>query len=190
VQRIVDAAEKLKGKTVISPECGHAYTAIRWEGPNLVGKRFGFEVKHILEVLDELCAAGKIKTKDKIDERLTYHDPCQISRRGGVVDQPRKLIKEFATNFVEMPDAGVMNWCCGAGGGVSTNERADEIRVKVFQRKKDQIDAVAPDALVSACSNCRIHIEDGLEEYHMELPVLSLTETLAEHLDDTAEAQT
>ena len=32
VARIVDAAEKLKVKTVISPECGHAYTALRWEG--------------------------------------------------------------------------------------------------------------------------------------------------------------
>jgi len=187
VQRIVDAAEKLKVKTVISPECGHAYTALRWEGPNLIGKRFNFEVKHILEVLDELRATGRIKTKDKMTERLTYHDPCQIARRGGVLEQPRKLIKEFADNFVEMPDAGAMNWCCGAGGGVSSNERADEIRIKVFQRKKDQIDAVHPDALVSACSNCRIHIEDGLEEYHMELPVLSLTETLAEHLDDSVE---
>jgi Fe-S oxidoreductase len=187
VQRIVDAAEKLEVKTVISPECGHAYTALRWEGPNLVGKRFDFEVKHILEVLDELRASGKIKIKDKMSERLTYHDPCQIARRGGVLEQPRKLIREFADNFVEMPDAGAMNWCCGAGGGVSSNERADEIRIKVFQRKKDQIDAVSPDALVSACSNCRIHIEDGLEEYHMELPVLSLTETLAEHLDDSME---
>lgn len=187
VQRIVDAAEKLKVKTVISPECGHAYTALRWEGPNLVGKRFNFEVKHILEVLDELRTAGKIRTRDKMDQRLTYHDPCQIARRGGVLEQPRRLINEFANNFVEMPDAGVMNWCCGAGGGVSSNERADDLRIKVFQRKKDQIDAVNPDALVSACSNCRIHIEDGLEEYHMELPVLSLTETLAEHLDDSVE---
>ena len=58
VGRIVKAAEDLKVKCVISPECGHAYTAIRWDGPNLAGKPFGFEVKHILEVLDELSAAG------------------------------------------------------------------------------------------------------------------------------------
>ena len=83
-----------------------------------------------------------------------------------------------------MPDAGKMNWCCGAGGGVSTNERADELRLKVFQRKKDQLDAIGVDAMVSACSNCRIHLEDGLEAYHMDIPVLSLTETLAEHLAD------
>ncbi len=186
VQRIVSAAELLKVKAVISPECGHAYTAIRWEGPNLVGKRFGFEVKHILEVLDELREAGKLKLKDKLKKRLTYHDPCQVSRRGGVIDQPRNLINEFTDELVEMPENGALNWCCGAGGGVSANERSDELRVKVFQRKKDQIDAVSPDALVSACSNCRIHIEDGLEKYHMELPVMSLTETLAEQLSEEA----
>jgi Fe-S oxidoreductase len=61
VQRIVDAAEKLKVKTVISPECGHAYTAIRWDGPNLVGKKFSFKVRHILKILDELREQGRLK---------------------------------------------------------------------------------------------------------------------------------
>ncbi|MFV9614831.1 MAG: (Fe-S)-binding protein [Gammaproteobacteria bacterium] len=182
VQRIVDAAEKLKVKTVISPECGHAYMAIRWDGPNLVGKAFNFKVRHILEVLDEFRKDGRLKISGKEEQRLTYHDPCQISRRGGVIDQPRNLINMFSDNFVEMPDTGKMNWCCGAGGGVSSNERADEIRLKVFQRKKDQLDAIRPDAIVSACSNCRIHLEDGLEEYHMDIPLVSLTETLADHL--------
>jgi Fe-S oxidoreductase len=182
VQRIVDAAEKLKVKTVISPECGHAYMAIRWEGPNLVGKPFNFRVRHILEVLDDLRKKGRLKTTGKESQKLTYHDPCQISRRGGVIDEPRNLIDMIADNFVEMPETGKMNWCCGAGGGVSSNERADEIRLKVFQRKKDQLDAIKPDGIISACSNCRIHLEDGLEEYGMDIPLLSLTETIAEHL--------
>jgi Fe-S oxidoreductase len=184
VQRIVDAAEKLKVKTVISPECGHAYMAIRWEGPNLVGKPFTFKVRHILEILDEFRKDGRLKITGKETQKLTYHDPCQISRRGGVINEPRNLIDLFSDNFVEMPDNGKMNWCCGAGGGVSSNERADEIRLKVFQRKKDQLDAIKPDAIVSACSNCRIHLEDGLEEYGMDIPLMSLTETLAEHLAD------
>jgi len=190
VQRIVDAAEKLRVKTVISPECGHAYMAIRWDGPNLVGKKFGFKVRHVLEVLDDLRQQGRLKTSGMEKGKLTYHDPCQISRRGGVIDEPRRLIDMVSDNFVEMPDHGKMNWCCGAGGGVSANERADEIRLKVFQRKKDQFDAIRPDAIVSACSNCRIHLEDGLEEYNMDIPLLSLTEMIAEHLagDDRAGA--
>jgi len=182
VQRIVDVADKLRVKTVISPECGHAYMAIRWDGPNLVGKPFNFKVRHILEVMDDLRQQGRLKTATKESQKLTYHDPCQISRRGGVIDEPRRLIDMISDDFVEMPDGGKMNWCCGAGGGVSANERADEIRLKVFERKKAQLEEVKPDAIISACSNCRIHLEDGLEEHNMDIPLLSLTESIAEHL--------
>jgi Fe-S oxidoreductase len=184
VQRIVDAAAKLKVKNVISPECGHAYMAIRWEGPNLVGKPFPFKVIHILELLDDLRQQGRLKLKDKVKGSLTFHDPCQIARRGGILEQPRHLLKELVNSFVEMPESGQMNWCCGAGGGVSSNERADELRIKAFQRKKSQLDQIKVDGLVSACSNCRIQMEDGLEAYHMDLPILSLTETIADHLAD------
>lgn len=184
VMRVVNAAEKLQVKTVISPECGHAYTAIRWEGPNLIGRRFGFKVQHILEVLDELRAAGLLKTEGLDETKLTFHDPCQLVRRGGVIDQPCNLLNMIASNFVEMPDAGIMNWCCGAGGGVSANENADEIRLKAFDKKKWQLEGMGVEALVTACANCRIHLEDGLEANEMELPVLGLTEMLAEYLSE------
>ncbi len=182
VSRIVTAAERLKVKCVISPECGHAFTAIRWEGPNLMGKSFGFEVKHILEVLDELHAAGRIKTRGKDKRPLTYHDPCQITRRGGVVQQPRRLLGEIAEDFREMPDAGVMNWCCGGGGGVSANSRAEPLRLQAFKVKKRQIEATGVHTLITACANCRIVLEEGLEHNHMKVDVLGLTELFAEYL--------
>jgi Fe-S oxidoreductase len=182
VNRIVVAAEKLKVKYVISPECGHAYTAIRWEGPNLIGRPYKFKVVHILELLDELRASGRLKTEGLDETRLTFHDPCQIVRKGGVLEQPRNLLKMVASEFVDMHDAREMNWCCGGGGGVSANERAEALRLKVFKRKKTQLDELNVETLVTACANCRLVIEEGLEEYRMEIPVVGLTEMLAEHL--------
>ncbi|MBS4098701.1 MAG: (Fe-S)-binding protein [Sulfuricella sp.] len=182
VQRIVTGAEKLKVKTVISPECGHAFTALRWDGPNLIGRPYDFEVKHILEVLDEFRAAGLLRTTGFDETRLTYHDPCQIARRGGVVEQPRRLLGMVTKNFVEMRDAGVMNWCCGGGGGVSANPDAEPLRLEVFKVKKTQLDELKVEKLVTACANCRIVIEEGLEHYGMDIEVVGLTETLAEHL--------
>jgi Fe-S oxidoreductase len=186
VNRIVKAAEQLQVKTVISPECGHAYTAIRWEGPNLIGRRFPFKVQHILEVLDDLRDQGKLKTDGTLDEaRLTFHDPCQLVRRGGVIQQPRNLLKMIAKNFVEMEDAGQMNWCCGGGGGVSAIEEGHELRTKAFNRKKTQLEALKVEKLVTACANCRIVMEEGLEAYQMELPIVGLTEMLAERLPES-----
>ena len=182
VERVVNAAEELGVKTVISPECGHAFTAIRWEGANLIGRPYNFEVKHILEVLDEFTQQGLIKTEGMEEAKLTFHDPCQIARKGGVVQQPRKLLNMIASNFVEMEDHGVMNWCCSGGGGVSANERADELKLTAFKRKKSQLDALGVDTLVTACANCRLTLEEGLEEYEMDIPVVGLTEMLAEHL--------
>ncbi len=187
VARIVEAAEKLKVKTVISPECGHAYTAIRWEGANLIGRQFSFKVQHILEVLDEFRQQGLLKTEGFEEEKLTFHDPCQLVRKGGVIQQPRNLVNMVAKNFVEMEDHGKMNWCCGAGGGVSANEDADKIKMKAFNRKKIQLEKAKVDGLVTACANCRIQLEEGMEEYAMEMPVYGLTELLAEHLVENKE---
>lgn len=186
VSRIVEGAEKLKVRTVISPECGHAYTALRWEGANLVGRPFSFEVKHIIEVLGEFQQQGLLKTEGFETDKLTFHDPCQLVRRGGVIQQPRALMNLVAKHFVEMPDAGTMNWCCGGGGGASAIEEGEALRLEAFRKKKSQFEAVKPDRVVTACANCRMVLEEGLEHYQMVLPVIGLTELIAEHIPDTA----
>jgi len=182
VERIVAVAEKLKVKTVISPECGHAYTTIRWDAPNFIGRPLPFKVVHIMELLDQLRLDGRLKTEGMTDDRLSFHDPCNISRRGGVLKQPRQLLNMVAPNFVEMKEHGDMNWCCGGGGGVSSNERANELRLQVFSAKKRQLDEIKVDALVTSCSNCRHMLEDGLEENEMEIELIGITELIADHL--------
>ncbi|MFZ0257996.1 MAG: (Fe-S)-binding protein [Gammaproteobacteria bacterium] len=188
LSRIVKAAEKLKVKSVIGPECGHAYLALRWEGPNLLKRTYPFQVKHILELLDELRAAGKLPIQDTEGSRLTFHDPCQLVRQGGVVHEPRRLLQLVASDIVEMNEAGLMNWCCGGGGGVSAIERAESLRLKAFRRKKAQLDELGVEMLVTACANCRVVIEEGMDAYNMELPMVSLTELLAKHLVEAPRA--
>jgi len=188
VSRIVEGAKKLRVRTVISPECGHAYTALRWEGANLIGRPFTFEVKHIIEVLGEFQAQGLLKTEGFESDRLTFHDPCQLVRRGGVIGQPRTLMNMVAKNFVEMPDAGYMNWCCSGGGVASAIEEGEALRLQAFRKKKSQFDAVSPDRVVTACANCRIVLEESLEHYNMDIPVVGLTEMIAEHIPNKPQA--
>ncbi len=184
VGRIAAVAEELGVKYVISPECGHAYGALKWEGPNLIGRTYKFEVVHIVDLLDRLLKEGRIRVKGHDARRLTFHDPCQLVRRGGLVDEPRAVLRAVAPDFVEMENAGMWNICCGGGGGVSTNARAEPLRLAAFRCKKEQIDDLGGiEGVVTACANCRNVMEEAIEHYGMELPVLGLGELLAEFLE-------
>jgi Fe-S oxidoreductase len=88
----------------------------------------------------------------------------------------------IANDFVEMKENGFMNWCCGGGGGVSSNERAGALKTKAFNRKKSQLEEIKVETVVTACSNCRMVMEDGLEANDMEIEVVGLTEMIADHL--------
>jgi Fe-S oxidoreductase len=182
LNRVVRVAEELKVKTVISPECGHAYTAIRWEGPNLIKRSYPFRVVHIVELMDELRASGRIRTEGKEMDRLTLHDPCNLARKSGVIQEQRNLMNLIADDFVDMAEHGKYQWCCGAGGGVSSNERAEELKMKAFKRKKAQIEEIGPERVVSMCATCRTQLEEGLEEYNLDIPVVGLSELIADHL--------
>ncbi len=185
VSRIVAGAEKLRVKTVISSECGHAFTALRWDGPNLIERPYRFRVRHIVEVLDEFRKQGLLQTIGHEEARLTFHDPCQLARMGGVLEPQRKLLKMVASDFVEMPDSGEYNWCCGGGGGVSDNEDAKELRLVAFTRKRAQLEAVNARRLVTACANCRIVLGEGMQHHQMNVPLLGLTELIANYLLET-----
>lgn len=189
VTRVVEAAEKLNVKAIISPECGHAYQALRWEGPNLMGRPYKVDVVHIVELLDRLRAEGKLKTKGKAAERMTFHDPCQINRRGGINHEPRRLLNQVADNFIETDDAGTMNWCCGGGGGVGANERATDLRLKAFGNKKRQLDKVRPEKIVTMCAYCHHTLEEVMDEYEADWEIQGLTELVADYLDDGVDKQ-
>ena len=188
VSRVVEAAERLKVKFVISPECGHAYTALRWEGPNLLGRPHPFKVVQLMELLDQLMRDGRLRMRGKDARRLTFHDPCQLVRRGGITQAPRRLMNEVSEHCVDMPSSGEANFCCGGGGGVSAIRRAEKLRFAAFECKKQQIEAAAAEALVTACANCRNVLEEAIDQYGMTLPVLGLTEMVARYLDPDAAA--
>lgn len=186
LSRIVEAAERLKVKTVVSPECGHAYSALRWEGPNLLGRGYGFDVIQISELLDRFVREGRLRLRGKDARRLTFHDPCQLVRRGGLIEAPRQVAGAVSANLVDMPGSGAASFCCGGGGGVSAIHRAEGLRFAAFAIKKQQIDATGAEAVVTACANCRNVLEEAIEHYGMSLPVLGLTELVAQYLEPEA----
>ncbi|MEA3292261.1 MAG: hypothetical protein U9Q71_08205 [Pseudomonadota bacterium] len=75
-----------------------------------------------------------------------------------------------------------------AGGGVSANERADPLKNKAFLLKKEQLEQIGVNTLVTACANCRDTLEIGLENNEMlDIEVLGITELIAESLAASGE---
>ncbi len=185
VQRLVDAAEAVGAKTLVIPECGHAYGVLRWGGANILGRPLPFEVLHITEYIAKLKREGRLKLKP-YDKPMTYHDPCQVSRRGGAAADARYILDGFATDFHEMAPTAEMNWCCGGGGGVQAIGRAADLRHKVFKIKIDQVAATGTGTLVSACANCRLTMDESKTYWKWEGGLESLVEIVAEHLDEGA----
>jgi len=183
--RIIETAIKVGAKLVLLPECGHAYMALRWMGANIYGKPLPFKVQHISEYLADSLNSGKLKVR-KVDKSVTFHDPCQVSRRGGATQAPRDVMKHLGVDFREMQNGGDYNWCCGGGGGVVTIHRADELRYKVFKLKMDQVEATEADALLSSCANCRQSFDDAQNHYNWKYTAESLLELVAENLEDEA----
>jgi len=186
LNRVVEAAEQLKVKKVVSPECGHAYGALRWEAQNLLARDLPFTVVQIAELIDVLLSEGKIRVnREAKGGKATYHDPCQIGRRGGLFEEPRRVLHAIVpdANFSEMTENRMDNWCCGGGGGVISIPRADELRLKSFGMKKGQIEQVGAQRVVSTCSNCRLAFDSAFEHYGMKTEFVSLVELVAGNLE-------
>ncbi|MBI5719534.1 MAG: (Fe-S)-binding protein [Burkholderiales bacterium] len=180
---LVDTAVKIGARTVLLPECGHAYGAARWEAAKWYGKGLPVRIIHMTEFLDEMIAAGRIKVK-AIGQSATFHDPCQIVRRGGLEAAARRVVAALGFELIELKDHGVAGHCCGGGGGVVSNARATPLRHKVFDLKRAQVEATGARHFVTACGQCRITLEQGAKHAHWDMPVESLLELVADNLAD------
>jgi len=178
---LVDTALKIGASTVLLPECGHAYGAARWEAAKWYGQALPVRIIHMTEFLDELITSKRIRLK-KIGDSATFHDPCQIVRRGGLEAAARRVLAALGLELIELQDHGVMGYCCGGGGGVVSNQRAAPLRHKVFEMKQQQIEATGAQHFVTSCGQCRITFEMGAKHANWDKSTESLLELVADHL--------
>ena len=112
-RKLIDTAKKIGAHTLILPECGHAYGAARWEAARWYGGKLPVRIIHMTEFLAETVASGKVKLKP-IGQTVSFHDPCQLVRRGGVTKAPRDVLKALGTELKELENHGlrgrIMDW--------------------------------------------------------------------------------
>lgn len=182
-RRVIDEAIAVGARTVIVPECGHAYPALRWEGGGALGRPLPFEVLAISEFLGREVAAGRLKLR-KVTEggARTYHDACKLGRHGGVIDEPRAVLAALGVDYREPESGAEMNWCCGGGAGAFLINRAAGLRQRAFEIKMRQLDATGAEAVVMSCGSCRLNFMTGAGNAQWPTRIESLVELVGDNL--------
>ena len=178
-----DEAVRLGVQEVIWSECGHGYRLFRWEAEGRLGERFPFRVRSLLELLAEYIAQGRIKLDpSKNSKPVTYHDPCNVARNGGIIQEPRYILRQAVMDFREMEPHGKDNFCCGGGGGALFMSEFTERRKVASKIKAEQIQATGAKVLVTSCQNCLDHLGDVNRWYRLGLEIRGLSELVANAL--------
>ncbi|MCA9933428.1 MAG: (Fe-S)-binding protein [Ardenticatenaceae bacterium] len=182
--KVYNTAVDLGVKRVLVSCCGHGYTTLRDKLPNVMGKPLPFEVQHIAELMGVLVRDGKIKLQEGYfanGHTYTFHDSCKIQRAGGIMDEPRLVLRQLAgDSFHEMLPNRKEAICCGGGGGLRAIPEAYDIRMAAFGLKVDQIKKAGADTVVTTCSNCRLQFKEGFEHYKLDTQVTGLAELMSQ----------
>jgi len=184
-------------KTVVFT-CAHGYAMVKVNYPKLLGistSDLGFEVLHLVEMVDRWVKEGSLKLAGKVDMKVTYHDPCHLGRmsepwthwegsrgewglleptrhfrRGlnGVYEPPRDILRAMpGIELVEMYRHHENAWCCGNNGGVK--EAYPDMAAWTASERIREARATGAQAIVTACPACeeifREVADSGMEIY-------------------------
>jgi Fe-S oxidoreductase len=182
-QRMDDEMKRMGAGELILAECGHGSRAIRWEGPNYIGHSYPFKIRTSVELLADYIRTGKIQVDPgKNPQRFTLHDPCNLVRSGGVVDEQRFVLSKAVSDFVEMTPHGIDNYCCGGGGGQLAMSEYNERRLKIAEIKAGQIRETGAKVVVTPCHNCVDQLSQINVLFKLNIQIKTLAEVVADAL--------
>jgi Fe-S oxidoreductase len=203
-ERNLDAVRQTGAKTLLV-SCAEGYRMWKVDYPKMLGiatADLGFQVVHLVEHVDESIKKGALEFANRVDLRLTYHDPCSLSRlsepwvpwegtRGlwGVVDPPlerrrgthgiyqppRDVLGAIpGVELVEMPRMRENAFCCGAGRG--TREAFPDFAAWAAEERLTEVGEVGAEAIVSACPWCKDNFSQTVSEKQGSLKVFDISE--------------
>ncbi len=149
----VKEVEQIGAKRVVMtcPSCHYMWKNIY---PKHLDRELPFDVVTASEFLYGKSKEGALQfSEPKKPGTVTFHDPCDLGRKGGHYDEPREVIKRVpGFEFVEMENNREHALCCGGGGDLETFQ--PELTIEVASKRIAQAAAAGADHLISACPQC------------------------------------
>jgi len=140
------------------------------------------QIEHFSSVVSQNLSLLKLQYPREV--KVTYHDPCQLSRYLGLIDEPRRILK--AIKGVELVEtrwtSGEMSTCCGGGGGFEAVFPGMSEMLAV-NRVKELLETGAK-VIVTHCPGCIMQLKTGLKTLDIkDVEVLDLAQVIAMSLE-------
>ena len=120
----------------------------------------GVEVLHYTQFIKRLTDTGKL-TLSTSDERIVYHDPCELGRGCGVYEEPRAVLAQTGI-LVKAAKEYDESVCCGGSLGSLTLDTRD--RSKITESSVSNLLAGNPQTIVTACPLCLKTFSESVPE--------------------------
>ena len=159
-------ADRLNVKKVVISECGCDVRTFYIEAGAILGRPFKHPVQSIDSLMLELIESGALPI-EKIQDRITFHDPCKVVRLAGMGSLERKLLNLVAEEIIEMSPNGAYNYCCNGGTGPLRLPENTKLRREISWIKANQIRTTGAQRVVTPCAVCMLTLEDICQTYNL-----------------------
>ena len=156
-QQNIETLNEAAPRTIVA-SCPHCFNTIANEYPQLGGN---YEVIHHTQLLARLVAEGKLTPAGRVEEKLTYHDPCFLGRHNKVYTPPREILEAVpGVEATEMHRCKERGFCCGAGGARMWME--ERIGKRINTERIDEALTLSPDTISTACPYCLVMLGNAV----------------------------
>lgn len=139
---------------------------------------------HYTELLDQLLRQGALQPVNKIELKVTYHDPCYLGRHNAIYEAPRRILTAIpGVELIEMQNNRERSFCCGGGSGGPwkdpvAKESLGEVRVQ------EALETGAA-VIATACPYCIRTLNEAIAKLGAgnRIKVLDIAELLLQSVD-------
>lgn len=139
----------------------HALNALHKEYPKYGGK---YDVVHYTTFLAPIME--KLELINKLNYKVTFHDPCYLGRHNGEFEAPRNMIQAIpGVELIEMGRCRENSYCCGGGGGGMWLDSfmADHVQERLSEKRVREAVDTGADVLAVCCPYEVSRFEDAVK---------------------------
>ena len=201
---------KEAGIKKIITSCSGCYNMLKVEYPRYV--EHDIEVVHTSQLIESFLESGRLKLKNKIPMKVTYHDPCHLGRmaepyepwegekievlsqvyiydppkperRGaGGVYDPPRNVLKQIPGVELIEMERIREYAYCCGAGGGCKSAYPDFALWTANERLVEAESTGASALVSACPFCGTNFRDGIESRNSSMKYFDLTELVLRSL--------